>query len=427
VPSLFALAAGGAALALLAIDRRVDHRLDRVFLWVSDAGADGARATLSVIAGSMMTVTGVVFSITVVSLTLATSQFGPRLLRNFMRDAGNQVVLGTFIGTFLFCLIVLGAIVAPDDGAAFVPHLSVTVAIVLGVASLCVLVYFIHHAAVSLQASTVIESVAGELARSLEELFPEQIGAEPADDRAERVEAGEPDPARGARVRAQRAGYVLAIEEERLLECAHLRDWKIWIAKRPGAFVVSGGTLATVEGCSAAPRSEEACDVAEAFLLGNQRTPIQDSAFLIDQLTEMAVRALSPGTNDPRTAVSCVHRLGDALATLAERRMPSGVRVDESGAVRVIAEPVTFAGLASRIVDPIRRYGAADADVVEALQAALGEAAVRARSEARRATIEALARQVREAAAAALDAESDRRRAEAAYLETAQALAGRRA
>ncbi len=146
--------------------------------WIYTRGPDGARAVLSTIAGSMITVAGVVFSVTIVALSLASNQFGPRLLRNFMRDRGNQIVLGTFVATYLYCLLVMRT-VQGMDGSQFVPHLSVTVAILMAVASLGVLIYFIHHVAVSIQAPELIANVAHELHEAIDRLFPEELGYAP--------------------------------------------------------------------------------------------------------------------------------------------------------------------------------------------------------------------------------------------------------
>src|SRR5687767_1515596 len=161
VPAVMMLAAALAAFLLLYIDRTV---IGARVGWLYVGGADGAKTLLSTVAGSVITVAGVVFSITIASLTQAASQFGPRLLRNFMRDRGNQVTLGTFVATFLYCLLVLRAIHGRlEDGVAFVPQASVTGAVVLAVASIAVLVYFIHHVSVSLQAPSVVAAIRADL------------------------------------------------------------------------------------------------------------------------------------------------------------------------------------------------------------------------------------------------------------------------
>ena len=175
LPALMTFAAIGLSFATIALDWVVQESLLKRVALVWIGGIEGARQLLSTIAGSMITVAGVVFSITIVVLALASSQFGPRLLRNFMRDRGNQVVLGTFIATFTYCLLVLRSIHG-GDGTPFVPYISVSLGIALALVSVAVLIYFIHHVSVIIQAPTVIAMVAAELEDGIERLFPEKLG-----------------------------------------------------------------------------------------------------------------------------------------------------------------------------------------------------------------------------------------------------------
>ena len=169
---------GGLALAAVALDEAVSDRWLQSLSWAYNGGAEGASPVLGTIAGSMITIAGVVFSMTLVALTLASSQLGPRLLRNFMRDTVNQAVIGTFVSTFVYCLLVLRTIRRADE-VAFVPHLAVTLGVLLALVSLGVLIYFIHHVAVSIQADQVIARVGKELFESIERLYPRRIGDAP--------------------------------------------------------------------------------------------------------------------------------------------------------------------------------------------------------------------------------------------------------
>lgn len=323
--------------------------------WIYGGGAEGARAVMSVIASSMITVAGVVFSITIVALTLASSQFGPRLLRNFMRDTANQVVLGTFIATFLYCLLVLRTIRGVDE-REFVPHISVTAGVLLGVASLGVLIYFIHHVSVSIQASFILSTVSHELRAAIDRLFPEELGhdalALAADDSAEadQVEAG------GRPVCATDSGYVQAIDNDRLLELAREHDLVVSVSCRPGRFVIAGSDIASLAPSS---RSSDALvhSVREMFIIGRERNSTQDVEFVVSQLVEVALRALSPGINDPFTAISCIDWLAVGLSQLAGRVLPSARRLDSEGNLRVIADSVTFAGVADIAFNQIRAAG----------------------------------------------------------------------
>ncbi len=416
LPGLMAVGSGLAALALIALDRRVSPEWLAEVTWLVRANADGTRSILSMVAGSMITVTGVVFSITVVALTLTSSQFGPRLLRTFLRDRRSQFVLGTFVSTYFYSLLVMRSVEAPDG----VPVLATAGAVALATASLFVLIYFVHHAANSIQASSVIAAVVGEIEEQIPRLFPEQIGAD-----AEETESA-PSPAgagaESAVVSAGEEGYVRVLAHDALLDLARECDLRIRLCCRPGDFVTQGSLLALVfpkERCDAHVLSQ----VGDSFILGDHRTSVQDLDFLIEQLAEMAVRALSPGVNDPNTAIACVHRLGGVLARVAARRMPSGQRLDEDGAVRIEVEPTRFATIAGRCLDGVRRYGAHDASVVEALLQAVRTGALACPSPARRATLTEQAHEIRDAFVATdPSSRRDRDRVEASFRAALEAL-----
>ncbi len=175
LPSLLASAAIALAFATVALDGAVTYQWLQTWNLAYTGGAEGASLVLGTIAGSMITIAGLVFSMTLVTLSLAASNFGPRLLQNFMRDTANQVVLGTFVATFLYCLLVLRTIRRADEGA-FVPHLSVTLGVLLAMVSIGVLIYFIHHVAVSIQADEIVTRVGADLLDRVERLYPQQFG-----------------------------------------------------------------------------------------------------------------------------------------------------------------------------------------------------------------------------------------------------------
>jgi uncharacterized membrane protein len=362
VPALMAVLAVGLATLTLTLDRRLGSAGVRALSWTYAGGPEGARAVLSTIAGSMITVAGLTFSVTMVALSLASSQFGPRLLMNYMRDTGNQVVLGTFVATFLYCLVVLRT-VSGDGDLVLVPHLSVTVAVGLAVASLGVLIYFIHHAAVSIRVETVIASVVRDLLDAIDRLYPEEIGR----DTPSRGDGAVQEVASRARaearpVAASRSGYVRAIDGDALVELARGRDLIVVLDRRPGHFVVEGSPVAR-----AWPGERLDDDVRSAIraalVLGSERTPEQDVEFAVNQLVEVALRALSPGVNDPFTAIACVDHLGAALSRLARREMPSAFRLDGEGRLRVLATTVEFAGVAGAAFDQIRQAARGNAAV----------------------------------------------------------------
>lgn len=358
VPSLMTMAAAALAFAMAWVDRTLEDRWITEAQWLYSGSAEGARSLLSTLASSMMTVAGVVFSITIVALSLTSTQFGPRLLRNFMRDPGNQITLGAFLATFVYCLLVVRTI-----RADYVPHASVTAAVVLALASLGVLIYFIHHAASSIQAPNVIANVAEDLDLAIERLFPEPMGAEAdPNEPAGSMRAPADLETNGRSVYAAGTGYVQAIDVKELIASAEQRDVVVRVVCRPGHFVVRDQPLAEVwPGTRCDRELTEA--VRGTFVMGLQRSLAQDVEFAIDQLVEVAVRALSPGINDPFTAIQCVERLGAALVRLAGRRMPSPFRLDEHGRLRVIAYPVTFEALVDAAFNQVRQHGRASVAV----------------------------------------------------------------
>ena len=355
VPSAMSVAAVLLAFGVVQVDEAATPKLLNRLSWVYEGGPDGARAVLSTIAGSMITVAGVTFSITIVALTLASQQFGPRLLRNFLRDFGNQVVLGTFVSTFLYCLLVLRTVRGSDD-AEFVPHLAVTVGVTLAMLSLGVLIFFIHHVATSIQASRIIANVAEDLEGAIDRLFPETLGEDAASVDRPGLSAHGPNEVSGARaVMARTAGYVQSIDVDGLMRIAREQNVVVRVCARPGAFVRRGSALLTL----ASGTDPEADDKSfgDMFIIGIDRTGTQDVTFFVDQLVELAVRALSPGINDPGTARLCIDRLEQALCHLAGRHIPSAERYDEDGDVRVIACPLTFPDVVASAFEEIARYG----------------------------------------------------------------------
>ena len=371
VPSAMSVAAVLLSAGMIQLDQAATPTLLNRLSWVYTGGPEGARAVLSTIAASMITVAGVTFSITIVALTLASQQFGPRLLRNFLRDFGNQVVLGTFVSTFLYCLLVLRT-VRGSDAEEFVPHLAVTVGVILAMLSLGVLIFFIHHVATSIQASRIIANVAADLEGAIDRLFPETIGEDcaSADDRGASQNGSA--EAHGARaVRAKTTGYVQAIDAERLMNIARAHDLVVWVHARPGSFVRTGGVLLTIASASSTAHPDET-SIHPVFIMGSDRTGTQDVTFFIQQLVELAVRALSPGINDPGTARLCIDRLEQALCHLGGRRMPSAERQDGEGRVRVVACPLTFADAVESAFDEIARSGRSSGSVTCRLLEAVG-------------------------------------------------------
>jgi uncharacterized membrane protein len=363
VPTLMASTALILAFITIEIDKGLQYELISTFGWTYTRGPDGARAILSTVAGSMITVAATAFSITIVALQLASSQFGPRLLRNFMRDTGNQVVLGTFIATFVYCLLVLRTVQGTDQ-TTFVPNISVTLGVIFALASLGVLIYFIHHAASSIQAEQVIAKVAKELDESIKRLFPDELGHHPESKPQQPVgEIPINFEQNSAAIYSTGSGYLQAIDNEQLMKIANQNDLLLQLKFPPGKYIVQGDCFALVW---PKERVNPALNKAihRTFILGIERNEHQDIEFAISQLVEIAVRALSPGINDPFTAIRCIDRLRSTLSHLVQREMPSAYRFDNNGNLRIIAESVTFASITDTAFNQIRQYGSASVGVM---------------------------------------------------------------
>lgn len=368
VPGSMVAVAIALAVVTLTLDRTVSIPWSGGVAGVFAIGPEGTRLVLSTIAGSMITVASLVFSMTLVTLTLASSQLGPRLIARFMQDRVNQIVLGMFIATFIYALLILQT-VTERAADPFVPHISVTVALIMTITSVGWLVYFVHHVARSIQADTVIARVCADLSRALDGMYPQPrmdqpapwgTGPIPADLLAE-----EP-----ASVRARADGYVQAIDAQVVLALAHEHDLVIEVDRRPGQFVIAETPV-----MRAWPRARitDQIDVAisRAVVIGPKRTSTQDIEFAIGALVDIALRALSPGINDPRTAMTCIDQLSAALAALIRiGEMPPQLH-DRDGTLRLITNPTTFDGAIDAALDPIRQAAGGNTGVLIRLIQAL--------------------------------------------------------
>lgn len=372
VPAVMAVLSVAAAVVSVALDNWYPLDSDSVFGRLV-GGPEGARAVLTTIAGSMITVAGLVFSITMVALSQAASQFGPRLLVNYLRDPGNQIVLGTFIAAFLFSLVVLRS-VRGEPGPEFVPHIAVTAALLLAVASLGVLIYFIHHAATSLRVEFVIAGVVRDLDAAIDRHCPvEEQG--PGAGRG--AHADVPVPPAGADavvVFAPASGYIQVVDTAPLVAAARARQAQVWLRCRPGHFVVKGLALARITPSVAA--KDELCEaVRNSVVIAGERTADQDLEFAITQLVEIALRALSPGINDPFTAIACIDHLSAALARIATRPPPASAFFDEDGVLRVRLDGTDFEGFLGTAFDQLRQISRGNAAVSIRLLEALARIA----------------------------------------------------
>jgi uncharacterized membrane protein len=342
--------------ATLALDRAAYHGEFTLPSWVISGTADATRQILTTVAAAVITVVGVVFSIILVTLTLASTQFGPRMLRNFIRDRGTQLTLGTFVATFVYAVLVLVSI-GPGPHGDFVPHIGVTVTLALTVADLAVLIYFIHHTATAIQLPQVIASIAKDLSEAIEvqgtgrDMPPVRaLGREAGPSSAELMSRME---SAGGAVKAAESGYVQFIRLASLVRFAEEADAVICLNHRPGHFIVQGHPIGTVWPPNAATQVSDA--LGRAHITGPYRTLTQDVSFGIDQLVEIAIRALSAAVNDTFTAMTCVDWLGDNLCKIVRLWHPVRVHRDGKGFIRVIAAQPSYERLVQRSYEKIRQ------------------------------------------------------------------------
>jgi uncharacterized membrane protein len=356
VPTILVIGAIALFAVTLTLDRAAYHGVFQPPGWVISGTADAARQVLTTIAASVITVVGIVFSITIVTLTLASTQFGPRMLRNFIRDPGTQFTLGTFVATFVYCVAALVSIGA-GKGGEFVPHISITVAFGLIVIDMAVLIYFIHHITTQIQLPQVIASIAKDLAHAVAVQSADQPGlaareppeAPSLDELLDRLATF------GEVVPTPKSGYLQFIRHHTLVRIATELDAVIRLPYRPGHFLVEGRELASVWPPEAADRV--ARYLARAQATGPHRTLTQDVAFGVDQLVEIAIRALSPAVNDTFTALTCIDWLADCLCKIDPVWTPTQVHRDRSGFIRVISDQVSYERLVQRSFEKIRQAG----------------------------------------------------------------------
>jgi uncharacterized membrane protein len=338
------IACAGAALGLVQLDRVLSS--DFAGWYVYGGQADGARELLSTIASSMLTIAGLVFSITILVLQQASSQFSPRVLRTFLQDSVTQWAMGIFLGSFVYALVLLPQLRNEGPGSQeFVPGVAVFGAFMLALASVAFFVRYIHHMAHSIRASTIIARVARETHESIARLYPEQV----AESAASTHELPASAPTR-VLDNCTDAGVVIDVDTDALMRTAVERDLLIAVLPKVGDFVPLGAPVLQLWGASDVSdlRSEQ------WVVLAQERTPQKDAAFGFRQLVDIAVRALSPGVNDPTTAVEVLDRLHDLLRSLVQRDIPSPARKDDAGRLRLLLPRPDFADYVQLSFEEIR-------------------------------------------------------------------------
>lgn len=363
------------------LDSVLSSRDKRDIAWLYVSDADSMRNLLLTIAAAIIGIVGVVFSIIMVPLSIAATQFGPRLLRTFLRDTGTQMTLGTFTATFIFCMAVLLRL--SDKISHPLPQISVNAALLLGLTSFGVLLYFINHVAVSIQAPVVVARVSKELHTAILHELPDHPNTTPAPSLFDENSKVLPDsPHSSCVIIATASGYVQARDDDRLLRLAGQYNIVVQLLNQTGDFITKGTPLAIAWPDVDITRLNEAINAA--FILGSQRTLVQDVTFGINELVEVAIRALSPAINDPFTAMTCLDWLGSALCYICARTFPQPKLFDHQNHLRLIRSPVTFTGLTDAAFNQIREYGRTSMAVTLRLMETIKVVAQCARTEEQR-------------------------------------------
>jgi uncharacterized membrane protein len=351
----------------------------RGFLFSGDAGA--ARTVLSAVGGSLITVTSLTFSLTVVTLQLASSQFSPRLLRTFSRDPFVHWTLALFLATFTYSVMVLRTV--RDGGqsvAEFVPQISITAAVVLTVASVVVLVLFLAHLARQIRVETMLDDVYEDSVETVQRVLLRR----PEDPSTTLVAPTPPTETRP--IVSAKSGFLVSVDEQDLLDAACSAGAVILVEGFPGGSVVKGtpvGKSWPLAGTPLSQADQQRFDdrVAAAIHAGPERTAAQDVAFGLRQMTDVVTKALSPGINDPTTAVHALGHISALLCEMLDYELGPKLLDDEQGRVRVVLERPDLGDLLNSAVAQPRRYGKGAPNVLARITQLLREVAWRTRDE----------------------------------------------
>jgi uncharacterized membrane protein len=426
VPFALCLAAGLLFLVTVEVDHAVARGSVTLPGWISVGGPDDARAILGALLGAVSTVLALIFSVALLVLSIAVSQFGPRMLNRFVRDGITQLTLGLFMATFVYTLLAF-VVTRQQGGRQFVPQLTLCSSVALVVLSFVFLVIFSHRVATSIQTQNVVAAIVADLDAAIIEWLAdsgthtEPIGAPAA--------AAELDAllsrcaAEGAVVRASRTGFIQEIAHLDLVAAAERAEAVVRLLYRPGQFVMGDSVLGYVippdRAAALAPL------VARHVRIGTNRTLTQDLEFGVAQLVEIALRALSPAINDTFTGLTCIDWLGDELRAFFRGQERSGAWLGSSGTVRLVRPPLRAARLVKTAFDQIRQAASGNPAVSIRLLQTFGRLARQVDNPRVREALAQQAEAVWEAASTDTLVKSDRADVEAAYHATREALTAR--
>ena len=381
LPSVLLLGAVALSVVALLVDESLGTARGRAW-WLFGGNAEGARSILSVIAGSLVSVIALSFSVTMIAIQQASNQYTPRILKNFTRDRGNQLVLGTYVATFTYALLIMRRVRADGiDGGSFVPAISITAGMLLSLVSFGLLIYFIHHVSESLQVETLLNQIRLELDQEVDRLYPQTLGRGEDSPGFEAELSNARATQRGVEVcvRADTAGYLRNVHSERIIELAQGVARLAVVEVGVGEFVHEGDVLLRAW-LEAAPEhfTEK---VLATFEIARDRSVRQDPAFGVQQLVDIAVKALSPGINDPTTAVQAIDHLGAVMMRLSTREIPSPLRTLDG--TRLLVKRPEFTDYVESAFQEVRRAARANLRVSSYLAALLEKLAAATDNRAR--------------------------------------------
>lgn len=363
VPALMVCASIGLAIGLVELEAVSAHlQLGHTWPRLFGAGAEGARGMLSAIATSMITVAGVIFSVTIVSLSLAASQYSPRVLRAFNADRPTQVVLGAFVSVFAYCLVVLRTIRSAEEGG-FVPTLAVLGGVMMAMVGVALLIYFVHHVATAIQVPKILDRIAVETTRAIDRLYPSGLGT-----------PGSPSqppvlPRVSSVLAAPCTGYLVSVDGAALLDVAVAHALVVRIDAQVGDFVVDGQPMLWLH--APEPADEDAlASLRRCLRIERERNITQDAAYGIQQMVDIALKALSPGIHDPTTAGACIDQISALMIRLATREFGSPFRF-RGGTLRAIVARPTFGDILAVAFAAIAEHAGDHAEVHQRLLSSL--------------------------------------------------------
>jgi uncharacterized membrane protein len=345
IPSILITIASivGVILPTLPLPKLFTNLLDRLFY---DVELEDALEVVKLIASSTITITSIAFSMTVVALVMASNQFGPRLIENFMQNKWTQLVLGVFTSTFVFCLVLISKINVSKE-PSYYPQFAIVIAAILAVICVFVLIFFIHHVATSIRADNVVKQISNAMMNDIRTLQCEKKRV-----REFKSIVEFDNYTYKLSILSQCDGYIQAIEYHQILAIAEQFDALIVMQHRAGQYIVPGTPVAILYTNAGMPNS---ISLDSALVIGQERTSLQDTLFAINQLVEMALRALSPSMNDPFTAINCIDRLASGLASFTEENLPNTSIVDDKKELRMITNEATFNDLFKGAFNQIRQ------------------------------------------------------------------------